>query len=135
MAKKKQPPVEAHPVAWPSLADALRARGLSVGADQGEPDAAPPATNVGKGDAADLSRSGKIVVRHERKGHGGKTVTIVEGLKLPAAQLELMARTLRKAFGCGARVDDGRVVLQGDLTTAVAGWLRGRGAARVTLGN
>jgi translation initiation factor 1 len=135
MAKKKQPPVAANPGAWPSLADALRARGLSVTVEQGSATPTPAPTNAPTGDGLDLARSGKIVVRHERKGHGGKTVTIVEGLRLPAAQLEAVARTLRKAFGCGSRVDDGRVVLQGDLTTAVAAWLRARGAARVTLGN
>jgi translation initiation factor 1 (eIF-1/SUI1) len=118
------------------LADALRARGLSVGTEERGATAAqqPGGAAVDSG-VPDLSRSAKIVVRHERKGHGGKTVTVVEGLKLPEAHLESVARTLRKAFGCGSRVVDCCVVLQGDLTTAVAAWLRARGAARVTLAN
>src|SRR4030095_12096022 len=85
--------------------------------------------------APDLSRSGKIVVRRERKGHGGKTVTVIDGLKLGRAQLGAGARIRRKALGCGARVEDGRLVVQGDLATAVATWLGAHGAARVIVGN
>ena len=135
MAKRKPPLVVADSVAWPSLADALRARGVSVGVEQGGATASPPPRIAADGGTPELSRSGKIVVRRERKGHGGKTVTVVDGLKLSIAQLETVARTLRKALGCGSRVEAGRVVLQGDLTTDVAAWLRAHGAARVTLGN
>ena len=122
------------PAAVSSLADLLRARGLQVARDQavsGE----RPAPAAAEPGAAELSRCGKLVVRRERKGHGGKTVTIVDGLGLPAARLEQLARALRTAMGCGARVDGGRVVVQGDLTQAVEGWLRKRGARQVVIGN
>jgi translation initiation factor 1 len=82
-----------------------------------------------------LERCGKIVVRRERKGHGGKTVTVIDGLGLKPSQLETLARSLRRAFGCGARVDAGRVILQGDRGPALAAWLRERGARQVVSGN
>ena len=63
------------------------------------------------------------------------TTSSADGLKLPTAQLESVTRLLRKALGCGSWIDDGRIVLQGDLATGATVWLRARGAARVTAGN
>lgn len=126
MAKKATPPAGAE--AAPrlnSLAEALRARGLQVA--EVVPAVAPP---VGP----DLSRGGKVVVRRERKGHGGKTVTVVDGLALPPADLESLARRMRKALGCGSWVEDGRVLLQGDRAPAAETWLRANGARHVVRG-
>ena len=60
----------------------------------------------------------KVVVRFTRKGHGGKTVTTVAGV-LPHAQ-EALCTEMKKALGCGARVEDGAIVLQGDLVDRAA---------------
>ena len=78
---------------------------------------------------------GKLVVRRERKGHGGKTATVVAGLDLPARDLERLARALRRALGCGASVDGDRLVVQGDQAPRVQAWLAAQGARRVVLGN
>ena len=57
--------------------------------------------------------AGKIVVRHERKGRGGKTVTVVQGVALADEALETWARDLKKALGCGATVEpEGRITPQ-----------------------
>jgi translation initiation factor 1 len=117
------------------FAIALRKAGLAVphpspAAPPAAPSARPPAE-----ERVDLARCGKLVVRRERKGHGGKTVTRVEGLEAGPAALESLARDLRKALGCGATVDDDAVVLQGDLTERAGDWLRARGATRVVRGN
>jgi translation initiation factor 1 (eIF-1/SUI1) len=82
-----------------------------------------------------LSRRAKVVVRRERKGHGGKTVTVIDGLDLSPAQLDAVARRMRKAFGCGSWVAGGCVVLQGDFGPAAEAWLRRQGAARVVQAN
>lgn len=134
MSKRKpaSPSPPPAPAAVSSLADLLRARGLQVGREQPAEPTPPPPVTPGE---ADLSGCGKILVRRERKGHGGKTVTIVEGLGLPAARLEELARSMRIAFGCGSRVDGGRVVLQGDLAASLGAWLHKRGARRVVVGN
>jgi translation initiation factor 1 len=74
----------------------------------------------------------KVVVRFTRKGHGGKTVTVVTGV-LPHA-LEPFCSELKKALGCGARVEDGAIVLQGELVERAALFLEKKGAAKVVRG-
>jgi translation initiation factor 1 len=136
MAKEKPPPAAARaPRALGSLGDLLRQRGVTPAdapvppAPPAAPSAAPPAG------AMDLTRVGRLVVRRERKSHGGKTVTVVDGLGLPPGALDSLARALRRALGCGAWVEDGRVVLQGDRPDAAAAWLTRHGARQVTRGN
>lgn len=127
---KKPLPVTA-PAALGSLGDLLRARGATV-ASTAPPPAAVAAPAAG---GFDLTRAVSLIVRRERKGHGGKTVTVVDGLALPAAGLEALARAMRKALGCGSWVDGGRVVLQGDRPEAAVAWLSRHGARHVTRGN
>ncbi len=79
-----------------------------------------------------LSVPGKVVVRVQRKGHGGKTVTAVEGLSgASEADLEDLCKQLKKAMGCGARVEGGAVVVQGDLRDRLVPWLTQRGARKI----
>ena len=75
----------------------------------------------------------KVVVRKERKGHGGKTVTVVDGVLAHAR--EDMAGEMKRALGCGARIEDGSIVLQGDLMERAAQWLEKKGAAKVIRGS
>src|SRR2546425_8423832 len=56
----------------------------------------------------------RAVVRLERKGRGGKEVTVVEQLGLPAAALRDWLKGLKAALGCGGAVEDDALVLQGD---------------------
>jgi len=76
--------------------------------------------------------AGKQVVRRERKGRGGRTVTVITGV---GGDLEAFAKAARKALGCGATVEGDAVVLQGDLTSRARDYLVGLGAKRVVLGN
>jgi translation initiation factor 1 len=115
-----------------SLADALAKRGLQVAPEAPRP-AAPPLPDPPV--AGDLARCGKIVLRRERKGRGGKTATVVAGLGLPARALDALARDLRRALGCGAVVEDDTIVLQGDLVARVEPWLSARGARRIVVGS
>jgi translation initiation factor 1 len=50
---------------------------------------------------------------HERKGQGGKTVTLVAGFA-SGDHAQPAAAHLRRALGCGAQVEGEQVVLQGD---------------------
>jgi len=72
--------------------------------------------------------AGKVVVRRTRKGRGGRTVTLVQGV---TAGHDAVARQLKKQLGAGARVEDGEVVVQGDQVERVARWLESQGAAEV----
>ncbi|MBM4279287.1 MAG: translation initiation factor [Deltaproteobacteria bacterium] len=75
----------------------------------------------------------KVVVRHERKGHGGKTVTVVSGIA-PAAR-DALCGALKKALGCGARVEGDDVVLQGELVDRAIAFLQARGAKKLVRGS
>ncbi|HMG20243.1 MAG TPA: translation initiation factor [Kofleriaceae bacterium] len=76
----------------------------------------------------------RAVVRMERKGRGGKEVTVVDKLGLRPAELEAWCRDLKHALGCGGAVDGELIVLQGDLRSRVPAVLTARGVARVTVG-
>lgn len=77
----------------------------------------------------------RIVVRRERKGRGGKTVTVVHGITLAGPALEEFARTLRQALGTGGGVEGEAIVLHGEQSGRVREWLTGRGATRVVIAN
>lgn len=69
----------------------------------------------------------RLAVRVEKKGRGGKTVTLVEGFLGPAAELQALARELRKKAGAGGAVKGGRIEIQGDKRELVAAELAARG--------
>lgn len=75
----------------------------------------------------------RAVVRKERKGHGGKTATVVEGV--PEALREKHCAAMKRSFGCGARVEGELIVLQGELADRAATWLSENGARKVVRGS
>jgi translation initiation factor 1 len=77
----------------------------------------------------------RVTVRLERKGRGGKTVTLAEGPGLAKRPVEELAREAGRALGLGARVEEGALVLQGDQRERLAAWLVKRGFTRVDRGN
>jgi translation initiation factor 1 len=95
-----------------------------------EPAPAAPAAQAPAGPRAPA----RAVVRMERKGRGGKEVTIVDRLGLPPTELERWCRELKQALGCGGAVDGELIVLQGDLRPRIAAVLEARGVGRVTVG-
>ncbi len=84
--------------------------------------------------AAQASAPGRAVVRLERKGRGGKEVTVVEKLDLSPAGLAAWLRDLKHALGCGGAVEGDALALQGDLRERVKTLLESRGVRKVTLG-
>jgi translation initiation factor 1 (eIF-1/SUI1) len=133
MKKRKTVIIPAVPMRS-SLGARLRECGVPVADERPQAIPTPPQSAVAP-DLLDLSRCAKLIVRCERKGHGGKTVTVIDGLNLSPAQLDAVARRMRKGFGCGSWVAGGCVVLQGDFGPAAAVWLRRQGAARVAQAN
>jgi translation initiation factor 1 len=108
-----------------ALAEQLKAKGFTesarVGDDKDNSSLTSPTA------AIDLANAGKIVLRHERKGRSGKTVTLITGLSLPVVQIELLARALRKGLGCGATIEQRTIVLQGDIVERAQVWLEKHG--------
>ncbi len=76
----------------------------------------------------------RAVVRMERKGRGGKEVTVVEHLALPASQREVWLKALKNSLGCGGVVEDDTLVLQGDQRERLPALLEARGVRKVTVG-
>jgi translation initiation factor 1 len=76
----------------------------------------------------------RAVVRYERKGRGGKEVTVVEQLSLNPKDLERWVKELKSALGCGGKVDEGALVLQGDQRERLPALLEARGVRRVSVG-
>ncbi len=72
----------------------------------------------------------RVILRLERKGRGGKTVTVAEvrgGNKV----LEQWAKSLKKKLGVGASVEDGTMVFQGDVRDRLKPLLEAEGVRRV----
>lgn len=90
-----------------------------------------PGPEADGGSAAEEPRfPDKVVVRREKKGRGGKTVTRISGL--PASHREALMGRMRKALGCGATLEGEDVVLLGSLVDRAADWIEGLGAKRVS---
>jgi translation initiation factor 1 len=68
-------------------------------------------------------------LRTEKKGRGGKTVTVVYGLSENAKFLQELSQELKRACGTGGTVVDGGVELQSDLRERVRDALVKRGYA------
>ncbi len=54
-------------------------------------------------------------LRMEKKGRGGKTMTVIDGLPRNAAFLKDLCQDLKRLCGTGGAIADGTVELQGDL--------------------
>lgn len=94
-----------------------------------------PAISAAPDQGRDLCAATRLVVRRERKGHSGHTATVVEGLLEAGVDATDVGKQLKRALGCGASVDDGVLVLQGDVAERAAAWLEGQGVKRVIRGN
>ena len=57
---------------------------------------------------------GIVRVRRERKGHGGKTITVIDGVIGSDTELATLAQQLKKLCGSGGTVKDGNIEIQGD---------------------
>lgn len=57
---------------------------------------------------------GIVRVRRERKGHGGKTVTVIDGIVESDTGLVALAQQLKKLCGSGGTVKDRNIEIQGD---------------------
>lgn len=96
----------------------------------------PPGSEPGSPERQDPPPlGGRIIVTRERKGRGGKTVTLVRGIALAGPELDALVRTMRQALGTAGGVEGDAIVLGGDQSARVVEWLRARGATRIVTGN
>jgi translation initiation factor 1 len=74
-------------------------------------------------------KAGRVVLRKERAGRGGKTVIVIDEFAphFTAADLEELARRLRGACGCGGTVKERTIEMQGDQPGRIREFLQGEG--------
>ncbi len=94
------------------------------------PEGPPPAPK----EAAAPKGPARAVVRMERKGRGGKEVTVIEQLELSLVQRQHWLKDLKGALGCGGVLEGDVLVVQGDHRERVKAWLEGRGVRKVSVG-
>lgn len=129
MARKKREKLDTSPPApggFGGLGALLQAQGLEGSSE--------PATAPAPAPVSAARKAGRVVLRREKKGRGGKTATVLEGAPIAAADRAALAKRLRKAMGCGAREEGQTVVVQGDQREAAKAWLEKEGAT-VVVGN
>jgi len=122
MARKKRDKVDTNapsPSVFGGLGSLLQASGLEA--------SAKPAAGPASAAPAKAKKPGRVVLRREKKGRGGKVVTTLTRHGLDEAALGVLAKRLRKALGCGAGVEDDIVVLQGDQRDRAADLLEADG--------
>jgi translation initiation factor 1 len=93
-----------------------------------------PSKEVPVRPAAAPKRSGRAVVRYERKGRGGKEATVVEQLALSPRERAEWLLAMKQALGCGGMIEGEALVLQGDQRARVRAWLEARGVSRISVG-
>lgn len=61
-----------------------------------------------------------VYLHRERKGRGGKTVTVLKELQLTDEDMQKLAKRLKKAVGAGGGVRDGQIEIQGEQREKIA---------------
>ena len=61
----------------------------------------------------------KVIIRLDRKGRGGKSVTIIEGLQMSQGKKTSFLKQLKGKLGTGGTVRDALLEIQGDHCTAI----------------
>ncbi len=70
---------------------------------------------------------GVVRVSRQTQGRKGKGVTVITGVPLAGADLEVLAAQLKRRCGCGGTVRDGVIEIQGDHRDVLLAELAGRG--------
>jgi translation initiation factor 1 len=75
------------------------------------------------------SKKGRVVLRREKSGRGGKTVIVISDFAthIHPVEIEALAVRARKACGCGGAARGREVELQGDNAAKVRAFLEAEG--------
>ena len=69
-----------------------------------------------------------IRVHLEKKGRGGKPVSIIKGLQMTDSYMKDIAKALKAKCGVGGSQKNGEIILQGDQRDKIIAHLKGLGA-------
>jgi len=67
----------------------------------------------------------KVYIRLDRKGRGGKSVTLIEGLPISSVEKELLLKQLKSRLGTGGAIKDSNLEIQGDHRDTIMAYLEG----------
>jgi translation initiation factor 1 len=71
--------------------------------------------------------TGKALLRLEKKGRGGKSVTVIERLALSDDDLKVFCKEIKQKCGTGGTVKEHHIELQGDFRDRVRPLLEAKG--------
>ena len=114
-----------------TLGDALKNHKIAPSLSTQAPSPITPEPATTPVPTLNFSSLKKVILRREKKGRGGKTVTLVQGIEAPQSILEELAKAMRKELGCGARIENSEITLQGDMRERAAAWLTQKGVVRI----
>jgi translation initiation factor 1 (eIF-1/SUI1) len=120
--KKQRIPIEASPELRTNPFAALEIRGRE---SESGGTGVPPVTN------RSTPSHEKLLLRRSTAHRAGKTVLILEGFSpaWSAVQLEDLLHELKATLGCGGKIKDHHLELQGELTYRLLPFLEARGFA------
>ena len=82
----------------------------------------------GKDDAETLDKNKQLLrVNIEKKGRGGKTVTVIKGFIGREDDLKELGKLLKTKWGTGGSVKEGEILIQGDFKQRLVEILRNEG--------
>lgn len=89
-----------------------------------------------KSDRKKNVKKGRVEIRREKNGRGGKTVTTLSAFAthLPLGELDALAFDLKKACACGGTLKGRAIELQGDVREKALSELESRGFQPVLAG-
>jgi translation initiation factor 1 len=99
--------------------------------DSDAPRGKPPRSAKPKTEPAapvlNLPRDGVVRLLRDRKGRGGKTVTLVAGVPGSPAELSALASDLKRLCGTGGTLRGDLIEIQGDVRDRIKPYLERRG--------
>ncbi len=78
-----------------------------------------------------ISRLSRVSLQRQTAGRRGRTVTAVIVPKDSNIDRDQLAKEMRKGLGCGSFVENGNVILQGDICDRTRDWLLKKGVKEV----
>ncbi len=72
-----------------------------------------------------------IRVHLEKKGRGGKSVSIVRGLQMTDTLMKNLASELKSYCGVGGSQKNGEIIIQGDVRDKIMDFLKKKGAKNI----